>query len=196
MKADWDPDLHPDEEAEFKILLPQDREKWHMKDLHPKFGDESGSVKRVEKGVTETEEVLIPKMVEMVKTLQDSKKVECPHCVAKFENKGDLQFHFRHNHEDKKAKCNICGNLYISGESLTRHLKTKHRVENTKLNGSVIKPITCSKCHHVLTSHRTYQRHMKEQHSDQPKIVCPECGQEYHNNFSLKRHLKNQHQKT
>ena len=85
------------------------------------------------------------------------KDLECPVCFKMFENKYLMAEHVRNIHNNRRHKCDHCGNLYGYSSHLARHIETVHLSE---------KKHRCPYCNLFYKRRDELIRHYRNKHSD------------------------------
>lgn len=78
----------------------------------------------------------------------------------------------------KKSKCNVCGVVCPTEESLARH--KKNHIEN--------RPFECKICGKTYGFQKDLRRHVKKSHGDSKPYICKECGRGFTDSETFRAH--------
>jgi len=97
-------------------------------------------------------------------------------------------------------KCETCGELFKSEETLRTHEKYIHNlIRHNKVQSAIVRfnntedKIQCNICGEVFLSESSLRMHEKWIHNVNKDVIeCPNCGADYRQKFSLTRHMQSQ----
>ena len=112
-----------------------------------------------------------------------SQKQKCPFCAIEVKH---LKRHLKTVHGDiPKLTCDVCHCTLKGSKALEKHKQDQHSEESQDL-------VDCDICGKTLLS-RTYQRHLKRQHSDNSIVKCDLCFKEFPRQANLNVHIRTVH---
>ena len=107
---------------------------------------------------------------------------ECPECVYKTNDTGNLKKHLLVHTGELPFKCSVCGNLFRQSSHLHRHMRT-HTGE---------KPYQCQECGWRFRNTGAIRGHMLI-HEGRKPIQCPHCPYRCRQSNGLNCHLRVHH---
>ena len=120
------------------------------------------------------------------------KSTSCIYCSETFSNKQALGVHLEVAHiANKKLKCNVCYESFLSEELLQSHME-KHRESPNEPQH-----FNCPYCPKItFTSLAVLNIHLSSMHGDKPLQThsCNQCGKEYPSLFNLSEHISAMHE--
>ena len=108
-------------------------------------------------------------------------RFKCDQCDKDLSTKGHLQTH-RRTHNSSPQKCNQCGKMYKTMESLKKHIANTHSEKRLK----------CDECEKMFSTTSSLNVHKKAVHALK-SFKCDQCNFRTKLNWLLKRHLNKVH---
>lgn len=84
---------------------------------------------------------------------------------------------------DPKFVCEVCGQRFYFGTSLTKHVKGKHLK---------MRPCVCEFCNKAFSGRHALATH-RRQHTNETPYKCEVCGEGFRQRVSLRAHKKSKH---
>ncbi|XP_071522044.1 uncharacterized protein [Panulirus ornatus] len=125
-----------------------------------------------------------------VETIHKKAQVyECPECKEIFNQKGNMQNHFRRVHQGDEARkllCDICNKGFICPSDLRKHVERVHlKVRKNE--------VMCEVCGKPFSDSRAMRIHINAVHTKEVQHPCPECKMVFHSLTNMVTHRRRMH---
>ena len=113
----------------------------------------------------------------------NNKTHHCRQCVKTFKIEEELKVHVKHRHTQfYQEKCDFCGKILNSIESIRYHLKAVHSRRDIK----------CPECEETFTIDRLLRGHIDRMHNPirQRTFKCSECDKAFYQSGDLRNHKR------
>ncbi|XP_064110519.1 zinc finger and SCAN domain-containing protein 12-like isoform X1 [Macrobrachium nipponense] len=125
-----------------------------------------------------------------VETIHEKVQVfECPTCKETFNQKGNMQNHFRRVHQGDEARkllCDICNKGFICPSDLRKHVERVHlKVRKNE--------VMCEVCGKPFSDSRAMRIHINAVHTKEVQHPCPECKMVFHSLTNMVTHRRRMH---
>ena len=110
------------------------------------------------------------------------KKFPCLLCGYSCDKIGALERHMVTHTKVRAFKCSDCEKSFTRKCHLDRHIKTIHRVGESKHE--------CKICNKIYNCRYVLIRHVKSVHDKIKSFVCPQCGRKFAESSHLTRHMR------
>ncbi|TRY61494.1 hypothetical protein TCAL_02143 [Tigriopus californicus] len=110
------------------------------------------------------------------------------HCGKVFKTQRDLDWHQEGEHDRKPKKCSYCGEVFVHGSSLTRHIRLKHESNFLPQDRKSSLYAECPHCN--LTFYKTsINKHIRIKHQLQKAFQCEICKKSFVTKCNLENHM-------
>lgn len=110
------------------------------------------------------------------------------HCGKVFKTQRDLDWHQEGEHDRKPKKCTYCGEVFVHGSSLTRHIRLKHESNFLPQDRKSSLYAECPHCN--LTFYKTsINKHIRIKHQLQKAFQCEICKKSFVTKCNLENHM-------
>jgi hypothetical protein len=137
------------------------------------------------------------------KSLNNSVKVRTKHacsiCSRTFGSSRELAAHEKLLTDNSKGVlCDVCGFLFVTSATLTRHYKANHPHVPAPLSTSFSAAAlgTCSVCQRTFRNNKALKDHEKLHTNGSNVFACAVCSFSYAKSAELKKHYRNKHPQT
>lgn len=125
-----------------------------------------------------------------IETIHEKVQVyECPECKETFNQKGNMQNHFRRVHQGDEARkllCDICNKGFICPSDLRKHVERVHlKVRKNE--------VMCEVCGKPFSDSRAMRIHINAVHTKEVQHPCPECKMVFHSLTNMVTHRRRMH---
>ena len=104
---------------------------------------------------------------------------ECRFCQKKFNNKKQIQGHWKQVHSVVRYECQLCDKSFKTRDGLSKH-KNYHTGD---------RPYSCTTCGQSFADPSACKNHEKYQHAEiDPSVSCDVCGKSFKRMREMKRH--------
>ena len=114
---------------------------------------------------------------------------ECPDCKETFNQKGNMQNHYRRVHqgeEARKLQCDICNKGFICPSDLRKHVERVHlKVRKNE--------VVCEVCGKPFSDSRAMKIHINAIHTKEVQYPCPDCKMVFHSLTNMVTHRRRMH---
>ncbi len=111
---------------------------------------------------------------------------KCPICNVKLQVQGNLYYHIRSVHGEKKIECDECGMKFSTDDRLNRHIDVVHMK---------IKDKKCLTCDYECYGNYKLMEHVNQVHLNIKNFSCEDCSFQCYLKHDLKRHYERTHLK-
>ena len=118
--------------------------------------------------------------------VKPQKELFC-HCGKVFKTQRDLDWHKEGEHDKEPKKCNFCGDVFVHGSSLTRHIRMKHEVGFMPENKKSSLYAKCPICSQMLYK-TSITKHIRIKHHGQKPYSCDICKKTFVTKCNLDNH--------
>lgn len=124
---------------------------------------------------------------EHISTKHDGLRFKCsyPGCISEYYSNNGLKKHIDSTHESREEACEICGQIYRTGQQMYQHKRLKH--SSMKFG--------CVHCGKRFATSALMKTHEKL-HMGQKDHICHICNSRYHIRRNLTRHIQVAHRKS
>lgn len=124
---------------------------------------------------------------EHISTKHDGLRFKCnyPGCTSEYYSNNGLKKHIDSTHESREEACEICGQIYRTGQQMYQHKRLKHSSMNFE----------CHHCGKRFATAALMKTHEKL-HIGQKDHICNICNSRYHIRRNLTRHIQVAHRKS
>ena len=112
---------------------------------------------------------------------ESSSRFKCYQCSSFYSSTSELNRHIDSVHYDESHQCQLCPQIFMRRDSLTRHISLMH---------SHAEEWACDLCGKLYRRWTDMIRHRRSQHADSAKFTCGICGTIFNRSSSLKRHTE------
>ena len=118
--------------------------------------------------------------------------IECRYCDKTFVDDDSLDLHMDRDHAERKLPCPHCTARFINKGGLMSHIKIKHPDISDKegSNGNNVKPYECSNCGERFAN---LAGHLKSGFCGRGPHKCDQCSKSFQSKTTLWRHTKQSH---
>ena len=118
--------------------------------------------------------------------VKPQKELFC-HCGKVFHTQRDLDWHKEGEHDKQPKKCKFCGEVFIHGSSLTRHIRLKHESNFMPDNKKSSLYAKCPICHQMFYK-TSINKHIRIKHQGQKPYQCDVCKVSFVTKCNLLNH--------
>jgi len=109
------------------------------------------------------------------------------HCGKVFRTQRDLDWHKEGEHDKEPKKCKYCGEVFVHGSSLTRHIRLKHEATFVPADKKESLYAKCPICEQVFYK-TSINKHIRIKHQGQKPYACGQCGARFVTKCNLLNH--------
>ncbi len=109
------------------------------------------------------------------------------HCGKVFKTQRDLDWHKEGEHDKQPKKCTYCGEVFVHGSSLTRHIRLKHESNFLPQNKKSSLYAKCPVCNQMFYK-TSINKHIRIKHQGQKPYKCDVCGSSFVTKCNLLNH--------
>lgn len=125
-----------------------------------------------------------------IETIHERAQVyECPDCKELFNQKGNMQNHYRRVHQGEEARkllCDICNKGFICPSDLRKHVERVHlKIRKNE--------VMCEICGKPFSDSRAMRIHTNAVHTREVQHPCPECKMVFHSLTNMVTHRRRMH---
>ncbi|CAL4128378.1 unnamed protein product, partial [Meganyctiphanes norvegica] len=125
-----------------------------------------------------------------IETIHEKAQVyECPVCKESFNQKGNMQNHYRRLHQGEEARkllCDICSKGFICPSDLRKHVERVHlKVRKNE--------VMCDLCGKPFSDSRAMRIHINAVHTKEVQHPCPDCKMVFHSLTNMVTHRRRMH---
>ncbi|XP_045119483.1 zinc finger protein 652-like [Portunus trituberculatus] len=125
-----------------------------------------------------------------VETIHEKSQVHlCPECKEPFNQKGNMQNHYRRVHQGQEARkllCHICTKGFICPSDLRKHIERVHlKIRKNE--------VMCEVCGKPFSDSRAMRIHINAVHTREVQHPCPECKMVFHSLTNMVTHRRRMH---
>ncbi len=128
----------------------------------------------------------------LFRSFQENRPVKPPkelfcHCGKVFKTQRDLDWHKEGEHDRQPKKCTYCGEVFVHGSSLTRHIRLKHESNFLPTDKKKSLYAKCPIC--AQTFYKTsINKHIRIKHQGQKPYNCDVCSASFVTKCNLLNH--------